>query len=113
VNNDLVDLKVSVAGVGINVDGIDLKGVTFSDENTSDEVYFPKIEYNSSTPTTIISLSGPVTIRVDSAIAVLANVELASLPIRHDLSITIKKGETNTFTFDSDIFNALMKKKIQ
>jgi hypothetical protein len=115
VVNDLVDLNISIAGIGTDVLGINLKGVTFTDENTGDEVYFPKIAYNTSTPATITSLSGPVTIRVDSAFAVkdfLVAEVLVPITIRHDLSITITKGETNTFTFDSDIFNALTKKKV-
>jgi hypothetical protein len=106
--NQLVDMTVTVKGSSQNVSGIDLENVTIGD------VFFSAINYGETTIEKTTSRVGSVNVHVESAYAVWtalgAEVSVA-LPILYDMTMTVKKEQTNVMYFDSQAFNTLTKKK--
>jgi uncharacterized protein (UPF0212 family) len=110
--NDLVDLSVDVAGNTTNVDGIDLVDVYVGD------VYFPNVDYGTTTALKVTNRSGMVDVDIDEAVVyykVLGLTMSLSFVNISTMTATIERDKDNTVVFDDNtaqnIFSALAKKK--
>lgn len=111
--NDLTSMSVDVNGTTTNIDGIDLIKVTIGD------VYFPYIDYGSTSATQVTNKSGKVTVYIDTAVVstkVLGKTMFIPFPNISPMSATILTDQLNTVVFDQNtadmIFQALAKKKV-
>lgn len=111
--NDLTAMSVDVNGKSTNIEGIDLIDITIGD------VYFPYIEYGTTSAVKVTYRSGNVSVYIDTAVVstkVLGQTVFIPFPNISPMSARINANQSNTVVFDEStatvIFDALAKKKV-